>query len=234
MLGGVPGWLTDRVRALAGGADVVLVTPHWGPNMESRPWPYVQSAADAFTAAGATLVAGHSAHVFQGATGRVLYDLGDFVDDYATDSLLRNDLGVLFLVTIGTRGPQRVTAVPLRLRFARTELASGADRDWIAARLTRACADFGTTVSDDDGGLDISPGSGWLTDDPQRTGPGPGKQNLRGALPSPALSGSGARGRSASTFSWSLSAFPPTLLPVTPVRSRTVRLPRSSRRQYSL
>ena len=46
-------------------------------------------------AAGATLVAGHSAHVFHGVADRVIYDLGDFIDDYATDPALRNDLGLL-------------------------------------------------------------------------------------------------------------------------------------------
>ena len=55
--------------------------------------------------AGATVVAGHSAHVFHGIEGPVLYDLGDFVDDYATHPVLRNDLGLLFLLTLDAHGP---------------------------------------------------------------------------------------------------------------------------------
>jgi hypothetical protein len=43
------------------------------------------------------LIAGPSAPVFHGATRRVLYDLGGFVDDYRVDPRLRNDLGLLFL-----------------------------------------------------------------------------------------------------------------------------------------
>ena len=36
--------------------------------------------------AGASLVVGHSAHVFHGIADRVLFDLGDFVDDYRDGS----------------------------------------------------------------------------------------------------------------------------------------------------
>jgi poly-gamma-glutamate synthesis protein (capsule biosynthesis protein) len=153
---GVPGWLTDQVQAAAARADVVLVSPHWGNKMTLRPPPYVRSAGSALTAAGPTLVAGHSAHLFHGVAGRVLDDLGDFVDDYAVDPVHRNDLGLLFLVTVSEHGPEHVTAVPLRLHYARTEVAAGADRDMIAARFTRACADIGTTVSQTNGTLEIS------------------------------------------------------------------------------
>ena len=41
-----------------------------------------------------------SAHVFHGVAARVLYDLGDFLDDYRVDRKLRNDLGLLFLVDL--------------------------------------------------------------------------------------------------------------------------------------
>src|SRR5919199_6362635 len=76
-------WVPARLAHVD--ADAVLVTPHWGPNMTAEPVPHVRRAAAALVAAGATLVAGHSAHVFHGVTRRVLYDLGDFLDDYATD-----------------------------------------------------------------------------------------------------------------------------------------------------
>ncbi|MBE1535375.1 CapA family protein [Actinomadura algeriensis] len=149
---GVPAWLLDLVRDLRAAHDVVVVTPHWGPNMTSEPLPYVRRAAAALLDAGATLVAGHSAHVFHGVAGPVLFDLGDFIDDYAVHEVLRNDLGLLFLVTLDARGPSRVEAVPLRLDHARTRLAEGADRAWIARRLTAACAAFGTEVAPGEGG----------------------------------------------------------------------------------
>ena len=148
---GVPDWLRRAVRELE--ADAVLITPHWGPNMVASPLPYVRAAADALVEAGATLVAGHSAHVFHGVAGRVLYDLGDFLDDYAVDPLLRNDRGLLFLVTLGERGPIRVEAVPLELEYCHTCLARGDEAAWIRRRFREACAELGTEVSDEEGRL---------------------------------------------------------------------------------
>ena len=137
-----PAW---PARAIAGlGTDVVLVTPHWGPNMVDAPVPHVRAAAAAFLDAGATLVAGHSAHVFHGVGPRVLYDLGDFLDDYAVDPGLRNDLGMLFFVDIDRGRPRRVEAVPLALDYCHTRLATGSAADWVAARFIRACAALGT------------------------------------------------------------------------------------------
>ena len=57
--------------------------------MTSAPVAHVRAAAVALESAGAKLVAGHSAHVPHGVRGHVLFDLGDFLDDYAVDPLLR-------------------------------------------------------------------------------------------------------------------------------------------------
>ncbi|MGW2374691.1 MULTISPECIES: CapA family protein [Kitasatospora] len=150
---GVPDWLTALVARAAQEADAVLVTPHWGPNMTSRPPPHVRAAAPQLLAAGATLVAGHSAHVFHGVADRVLYDLGDFIDDYAVDPVLRNDLGLLFLVTLdgpdrAHLAPVRLEALPLVLDFCHTRPARGEEWEWIRTRFTTACAAFGTEVGE--------------------------------------------------------------------------------------
>jgi poly-gamma-glutamate capsule biosynthesis protein CapA/YwtB (metallophosphatase superfamily) len=140
-------WLADAVGAARERADAVLVACHWGPNMTVAPPGYIKAAARMLVAAGATLVAGHSAHVVHGAAGRVLYDLGDFVDDYAVDRRLRNDLGLLFLVELDGDGPRALEAIPLKLDFCRTRLARGDDAEWMARRFTRACAELGTEVT---------------------------------------------------------------------------------------
>jgi poly-gamma-glutamate capsule biosynthesis protein CapA/YwtB (metallophosphatase superfamily) len=160
----VPRWLTGTVEQAARDADVVVVTPHWGPNLVASPTPHVRRTADALLIAGATLVAGHSAHVFHGVRWpvrpgtAVLYDLGGLIDDYAVHPWLRNDLGLLWTVTLGPAGVDRVEAVPLRLRLARTEVATGEDRAWIGARLRAACAELGTGVEDDGARLRLVPG----------------------------------------------------------------------------
>jgi poly-gamma-glutamate synthesis protein (capsule biosynthesis protein) len=144
-------WLPDAIAALD--ADATLVTPHWGPNMTPAPLPYVRRAAHALRTAGATLIAGHSAHVFHGVEPGILYDLGDFIDDYAVDPRLRNDLGLLFLVTVDEHGPRRLEAIPLKLEFCHTRLAHGEEAAWIGSRFRAACAALGTEVTEEDGRL---------------------------------------------------------------------------------
>ena len=155
---GIPLWLRHTVSDAVETADAVLVTPHWGPNMVAAPLPGVREAARGLQQAGATLVVGHSAHVFHGVGDRVLYDLGDFVDDYAVDPELRNDLGLLWLVDLDDDGaPVRLEAVPLTLDFCHTRVATGDDAVWVRDRLRRACAEFGTQVDERGGRLAI----GW-------------------------------------------------------------------------
>jgi poly-gamma-glutamate capsule biosynthesis protein CapA/YwtB (metallophosphatase superfamily) len=144
---GVPAWVLDTVAAAD--TDGVLVSPHWGPNMVAEPRTHVRRAASALREAGATLVAGHSAHVVQGVEDAVFYDLGDFIDDYATDLLLRNDLGLLFLVQLEHDGPRRLEAVPLKLDYCHTRLAHGTDAAWVRRRFRTACAAFGTEVREE-------------------------------------------------------------------------------------
>jgi poly-gamma-glutamate capsule biosynthesis protein CapA/YwtB (metallophosphatase superfamily) len=147
-------WLPAAIERLE--ADVALVTPHWGPNMTSEPLLRIRRAAAALRAAGATLIAGHSAHVFHGVGDGVLYDLGDFLDDYAVDSKLRNDLGLLFLLTLDRQKPRRLEVVPLKLDYCNTRLAEGEDAAWIRRRFRAACAALGTDVAEQAGRLVIS------------------------------------------------------------------------------
>ncbi len=142
---GVPEWLPEVIRGLD--ADAILVSPHWGPNMLAEPAAHVRAAARPLLEAGATLIAGHSAHVFHGLERRVLYDLGDFLDDYTVDPKLRNDLGLLFLVDLDGSG---LEAIPLKLEFAYTRFADGGDFAWVRRRFREACAAFGTEVAEED------------------------------------------------------------------------------------
>ncbi|HEV3475223.1 MAG TPA: CapA family protein, partial [Actinomycetota bacterium] len=91
-----------------------------------------------------------------GVADRVLYDLGDFLDDYAVDPVLRNDLGLLFLVTVDRRGPRELEAMPLKLDFCVTRGAEGEEATWIRRRFGAACAALGTEVTEDGGRVVVS------------------------------------------------------------------------------
>ena len=145
MRDGTPKWMTNLLQSGTGG--FTIVSPHWGPNFRLRPESYMYRAAMDMVRAGANLIAGHSAHTFQGVSQAVLYNMGDFVDDYPRVPILRNDLGLLWLVDCSThyKNP-RVKALPLRIRDGQTRLAKGAARQVIYRRLQRACQAFNTTV----------------------------------------------------------------------------------------
>jgi len=145
---GVPDWLSAELRRLRERCEQVLAFPHWGPNMTSRPARWQPRVAEQLLGAGATIVAGHSSHVFHGVAlepgGPILYDLGDAIDDYRVDPKLRNDRGICAIWRPG-QTPE-VELIGLRLHLAHTEIASGEDAEWLARRIERACRKLGTTV----------------------------------------------------------------------------------------
>jgi poly-gamma-glutamate synthesis protein (capsule biosynthesis protein) len=146
---GVPAWLLEAVAAARSQCDLVIVFPHWGHNMMSRPGRWQRAEARRLCNAGADLVAGHSAHVFHGIgwvdDRPVLYDLGGALDDYITDPVLRNDRGILAIWTPAA-GADQLELVGLQLEFCRTRLAEDEEADWIARRLEQACGEQGTRV----------------------------------------------------------------------------------------
>jgi poly-gamma-glutamate synthesis protein (capsule biosynthesis protein) len=145
---GLPSWLAEELRGARERCDLVIAFPHWGPNMTTRPGAWQRERARELLAAGAHVVAGHSAHVFHGAEllpqGPVLYDLGGALDDYAVDGELRNDLGLLALWRPG--GAPELELVGLALDHCHTRLATGAGAEWIAGRLAHACGELGTPI----------------------------------------------------------------------------------------
>jgi poly-gamma-glutamate synthesis protein (capsule biosynthesis protein) len=147
-------WVVNALSGIHQGC--ALVTPHWGPNMTIEPSSEIRSAGEQLLRCGAALVAGHSAHVFHGVQGTVLYDVGDFLDDYRVDPVLRNDLGLLFLIDIAGGRPRQLEAVPLKLDYCHTRRATGTDARWITDRFQRACAAFGHDVTDADGKLTLT------------------------------------------------------------------------------
>jgi Bacterial capsule synthesis protein PGA_cap len=142
---GLPAWAREHA-APGADADAVIVAPHWGPNMRAAPVSHVRRTAAELEAAGATLIAGHSAHVPHGPAGRTLFDLGDFVDDYAVDTVLRNDLSLLWLVTLDPAGPCRIEGVPVKLGVAHTRRATDVEATLLLALLEERCAAVGSGV----------------------------------------------------------------------------------------
>jgi len=147
------------IVAARAAADFVIFSIHWGPNLRLRPPPEFQDFAHSVLDAGADVFWGHSAHLLQGielVDGKpVLYDTGDFVDDYAADPVLRNDFSALFLLRCAPPSVERVEIIPALIRDMQVVRATGPERTAIVRRLTDLSAELGTTLTEDDGGCTV-------------------------------------------------------------------------------
>lgn len=137
-------------QAREDGADLVITSAHWGPNMRQRPSPSFVAFAHEVMNAGSDVFHGHSAHIFQGieiyAGKPIFYDTGDFVDDYAVDERLRNDQSALFRLCVQDGQVRHVDVFPVLIQDFQVNLATGRDFDQIAKRMQTLCAEMGTTV----------------------------------------------------------------------------------------
>jgi poly-gamma-glutamate synthesis protein (capsule biosynthesis protein) len=143
------------------GARTVVFSNHWGPNMVERPREIFRRFARAVVDLGADVYYGHSAHVFQGVEiyhGKpILYDTGDFIDDYAVDPRLRNDRSFLFCVSVEDGVLERLELFPVVLPFARVELARGTEREAILDRMVSLSAEMSTSFDRSENRLVLVP-----------------------------------------------------------------------------
>lgn len=87
-------------------SDLVIVSSHIGPHFRETPSVKYVNFAHKILDFGADIYWGHSNHMPQGIelykhndnNKIILYDCGDFIDDYAIDSNYRNDLSFIFLL----------------------------------------------------------------------------------------------------------------------------------------
>ncbi len=119
------------IRLLKKEVDLLIVTLHWGPNWQKEPSTRFKSFAHRMIDAGADILHGHSNHTFQGYEwykGKlILYQTGDFVDDYAIDRNERNDRSFLFVVDADRDGPFNLSLIPTIIQNEQVNQAEGTD-----------------------------------------------------------------------------------------------------------
>ena len=137
-------------QARAQGAELVVFSNHWGANFVERPSHEFRQFARRVIELGADVYHGHSAHICQGIEihqGKpILYDTGDFIDDYAVDPQLRNDRSCLFKLMFERGKLCRIELLPVSLSVARVALAQGKEFDAICARMAMLCDELGTQL----------------------------------------------------------------------------------------
>lgn len=139
--------------------DLVVASLHGGPNMVEEPPADFQEFGRWLVDQGVDLIHGHSAHIFQGIEisdgAPIIYDAGDFVDDYAVDPRLRNDRSFLFEAIVDPESG-RITDLQLHPTEIRECAVHPADEEaarWARDRMRSLSAPFGTAFDRTGSGL---------------------------------------------------------------------------------
>ena len=131
----------ETVRTEVGEGQIVVVSLHWGDELIDRPSLWQQRAARNLIRAGARLVAGHHAHVFQGVYEEkgslVAYSLGNFIFD---DEFDLTRWTAILSVSIGEQGVSEWTLIPVRIgQDYRPTLTSGKAQAALQREIARRC-----------------------------------------------------------------------------------------------
>ncbi len=144
------------------GADLVVLSAHWGPNLRPWPSPRIRRFARRAVELGVDLVHGHSAHIVQGIEvhhgAPILYDTGDFLDDYWVFPGVRTDRTFLFLADVDGGRISGLRLVPLSLAPAEVRRPGEFEHAAICARMRRLCRWLGTEARPTVQGLAIAAG----------------------------------------------------------------------------
>ena len=130
---------------------MAVFSNHWGANFVERPSDEFRSFARRVIELGADIYHGHSAHICQGIEihhGKpILYDTGNFIDDYAVHPQLRNDRSCLFKVMFEQDKLKRIELLPVSLDVGYVAPARGKEFEAICARMEMLCAELGTKLA---------------------------------------------------------------------------------------
>jgi poly-gamma-glutamate synthesis protein (capsule biosynthesis protein) len=135
------------------GADIRVLACHWGPNWRHWTPPHFRRFAHRAIEAGFDVFHGHSAHLLQGIEfhkrGLILYDCGDFLDDFWSVPFLRMDRSFLFEVTFAGSGPPSLRLTPVSLVPSEVNFATGAEAERIRRVMLRRSRNFAVEFARD-------------------------------------------------------------------------------------
>ena len=144
--------INKAVSALRPHADLIILSIHWGPNMRQEPTQKFQQFAHQIIDTGVDILHGHSAHITQGIEvynkKLILYDSGDFVDDYAIDNQLRNDQSCFFIVKAEKNKLIQVQLIPTIIDNMQVNKAKNHVYSQILKRMRKLSKPFGTSIDE--------------------------------------------------------------------------------------
>jgi poly-gamma-glutamate synthesis protein (capsule biosynthesis protein) len=159
------GHAETAIRALRdAGADLIILSFHWGFNLKLAPPRKFREFAHAAVDAGADIIHGHSAHVFQAIEryrhGLILYDTGNFIDDYWKIPFRRTSWSFAFVLEINCKRLDRLRLLPVQTHPMPPMKATGETFEKMCRRMRSLSRSFGTTIFETEEGLTVPLGAG--------------------------------------------------------------------------
>lgn len=149
-------------RAAEHEPDLVVASLHWGPNWETEPRGVHERFGRWLIERGVDVVYGHSAHVLQGVEvyrgAPIIYDAGDFVDDYISyrdREGVFNKRSALFEVVVRDGDLAELVVEPTEIVDEAATLADDGVAEWVHETLVERSAAFGTNTEVNDGRLTV-------------------------------------------------------------------------------
>lgn len=140
----------NKIKEAKKKADLVIFSIHIGPNMVEKPFQEIIEFAHKIIEAGADIYHGHSAHIFQGIeiykNKLIMYDCGDFVDDYYVGPEEKNDQQLIFFITLQDKKIKEIKLFPLFIDNCQVNLAKNKIYEEIYERIKKLSLDFNTNV----------------------------------------------------------------------------------------
>ena len=154
-------WIERSVSDLRrAGAALIVLSLHWGPNMRIAPSKEFRRFAHAVLEHGVDVIHGHSAHVVQAVErhrgGIILYDTGNFIDDYWKFPFRHTTWSFIFNLVVEDGRPVRLQLVPILIHSSPLGIATGGLFQAVAKNMTSLCAAFGTKTIETPEGLEIA------------------------------------------------------------------------------
>lgn len=153
-------------------SDLLIVSSHVGPHFRETPSSEYVNFAHKIIDFGADIYWGHSNHMPQGIelykpddnrnNKIIIYDAGDFMDDYAIDSYYRNDLSFIFILHFNLDKNYKfsnssdkgnillqngiIELIPTKISNLKVNRISADDNDadLIIKRMVKRCSNLGT------------------------------------------------------------------------------------------
>ena len=139
------------------GAEILVLGIHWGPNFRWWPPSHYRAFAKQALAAGFDIVHGHSAHILQAAefhgNGLILYDTGDFIDDFRVIPPFRSDRSFLFVADVAPGRVSRLSMLPVSLKIGEVHVAKGAEAEAIREGMVQRCRGYAIALRREDEAL---------------------------------------------------------------------------------